>query len=51
MQDNTLCREFHILREYVFCDMKSRVQLPYSASFNPSVPELSAQFDMQQRGN
>ena len=48
-QDNTVCREFHILREYVLCDMKSRMQLPYSALFNPSVPELTAQCDMQQR--
>jgi hypothetical protein len=50
-QDNTLRREFHILREYMFCDFKSHVQLSYSASFNPSVPELSAQCDMQQRGS
>ena len=47
-QDNTVRREFHILREYVLCDMKSRMQLPYSALFNPSVPELTAQCDMQQ---
>lgn len=50
-QDNTLRGKFHILREYVLCDLKSLVQLPYSASFNPSVPELSAQCDMQQMGS